>query len=212
MALQVIGAGFGRTGTLSLKAALEILGFSPCYHMTEVFANPDHIAVWDDALNDKPVNWQDFLRDYQAAVDWPVCHFWRELRAAFPQAKFLLTERDPESWYRSFSQTIQAVVQRAPAGVDDPMRLAHGRMVRRLITDLTLGGNFEKDHVIAVYKAHNEAVKRAFGKDLLVYDVKQGWAPLCAYLGMPVPAAEFPRTNSTEEFRARIAPMAEGKP
>ncbi len=210
MALQVIGAGFGRTGTLSLKMALEMLGFSPCYHMMEVFANPPHIRVWDDAVNARPVDWRQFLGPYKAAVDWPVCHFWRELHAAFADAKMLLTERDPESWYRSFSQTIQAVLQIDPAGVDDPVRLAHGKMVRRLITDLTFGGNFEKDHVIAVYKAHNEAVKRALGRNLLVYDVKQGWGPLCAWLGVKVPEAEFPRTNTTDDFLARIAPMAKG--
>jgi len=208
MPMQVIGAGFGRTGTLSLKAALEILGFAPCYHMMEVFAHLDHIPVWDDAAHGKPVNWKDFFKEYRAAVDWPVCHFWRELRGVFPDAKFLLTERDPEAWYKSFSQTIQAVLQIDPAGVTDPMRLAHGKMARYLISDLTFGGNFEKDHVIGVYKAHNEAVKRAFGRQLLVYDVKQGWEPLCKYLGVPVPSAEFPRTNTTEDFLARIAPMA----
>jgi len=211
MSMQVIGAGFGRTGTLSLKAALEMLGFAPCYHMMEVFAHPDHIQVWDDAAHGKPVNWKDFFGDYRAAVDWPVCHFWRELRAVFPQAKFLLTERDPEAWYKSFSQTIQAVLQIDPTGVTDPMRLAHGKMARYLISDLTFGGNFEKDHVIEVYKAHNDAVKRAFGNQLLVYDVKQGWEPLCKYLGVKVPAAEFPRTNTTEDFLARIAPMATEK-
>ncbi len=208
MALQVIGAGFGRTGTLSLKAALEMLGFNPCYHMMEVFAHPDHIPVWDDAAHGKPVDWKDFFKDYRAAVDWPVCHFWRELGVAFPDAKFLLTERDPESWYKSFSQTIQMVLQIDPAGVSDPMRLAHGKMARYLIGELTFGGNFEKDHVIAVYKAHNEAVKRALGGNLLVYDVKQGWGPLCEYLGVPVPKDEFPRTNTTDDFLARIAPLA----
>jgi len=211
MALQVIGAGFGRTGTLSLKAALEMLGFSPCYHMMEVFAHPDHIQVWDDAAHGKPVDWKAFFKDYRAAVDWPVCHFWRELGEVFPGAKFLLTEREAESWYKSFSQTIQAVLQLDPSGVTDPMRIAHGRMAGYMIGEKTFGNRYDKDHVIAVYKAHNEAVKRALGKNLLVYDVKQGWEPLCKHLGVPVPKAEFPRTNTTEDFRARIAPMIEGK-
>jgi len=211
MALQVIGAGFGRTGTLSLKAALEMLDFAPCYHMMEVFAHPDHIRIWDDAAHGKKIDWKSFLGGYRAAVDWPVCHFWRQLHETFPDAKMLLTERDPESWYRSFSQTIQMVMQRDPAGVTDPMRLAHGRMANAIISEQTFGNRFDKDHVIAVYKAHNEKLKRALGSKLLVYDVKQGWGPLCKYLGVPVPSAEFPRTNTTEDFLARIAPMAEGR-
>lgn len=211
MALQVIGAGFGRTGTLSLKTALEMLGFSPCYHMMEVFQNPSHIRVWDDAAHGQPMDWKAFLGSYRAAVDWPVCHFWRELREAFPNAKFLLTERDPESWYKSFSQTIQAVLQIDLENVTDPLRLEHAGMARYMIGELTFGNDYTKENVIAAYKAHNEAVKQAFGKDLLVYDVKQGWGPLCAWLGVAVPAAEFPRTNTTEDFLARIAPMAVGK-
>jgi hypothetical protein len=106
MGLQVIGAGFGRTGTMSLKLALEQLGFGPCYHMMEVFAHPEHNAVWEGATLGQPTDWPAFLAPYRAAVDWPVCNFWRELAVVFPDAKFILTERDPEKWYNSISQTI----------------------------------------------------------------------------------------------------------
>jgi Sulfotransferase domain len=206
--LQVIGAGFGRTGTLSLKAALEMLGFAPCYHMMEVFAHPEHALFWDDATQGKPTDWKGFLAPYRAAADWPVCHFWRELHAAFPDAKMLLTERDPERWYESISQTIFMLMQNIPKISGDPKREAHGRMVRRIIDEQTFHGDYSKENAIAVYKAHNEAVKRALGSKLLVYDVTQGWEPLCRHLGVPVPQAEFPRINTTEDFLSRIAPMS----
>lgn len=209
MALQVIGAGFGRTGTLSLRAALEMLGFSPCYHMMEVFAHPEHSLIWDAAADGKATNWKEFLGGYKAAVDWPACHFWRELHEAFPDAKFLLTERDPESWYKSISNTIFSLMRRGPEPVEDPMRNAHRNMVRHIVADQTFHDDYSRENAIRVYKAHNEAVKNALGGKLLVYDVKQGWEPLCRHLGVPVPVAEFPRTNTTEDFLARIASVAE---
>ena len=209
MSLQVIGAGFGRTGTMSLKLALEQLGFGPCYHMLEVFEHPEHAAVWDAAAHGKPTDWHEFLADYKAAVDWPACHFWRELGEAFPDAKFLLTERDPESWYKSISKTIFVAMERGKDFVNDPVRGPQVRMTRYLITEKTFGGNFAKDHAIAIYKAHNEAVKQALGSKLLVYDVKQGWEPLCAHLGVGVPDTEFPRTNTTEDFLARFTAPAD---
>jgi hypothetical protein len=204
MALQVIGAGFGRTGTLSLRLALEQLGFGPCYHMFEVFAHPEHNATWEAAARGEPVDWAAFLGPYGAAVDWPVCHFWRELAEAFPQAKFILTERDPEKWYTSISKTIIPAITsgRVP---DDPGRQAQLKMAGLVITQKTFENRFDKDHVIAVYKRHNAAVKAALPKErLLVTDSLEGWGPICAFLGVPVPATPFPKTNSTDEFRAMV--------
>ena len=205
MSLEIIGAGFGRTGTLSLKSALETLGFAPCYHMTEVFAHPEHASVWHEAADGAPTDWQAFLGPYRASVDWPGCYFWRELMAAFPNAKVLLSERDPEDWYKSMSSTIFEIIARADAVAGDPVRGPQIRMSSYVVRDKTFGGNIDKDHVLSVYKAHNDAVKREVPPEkLLVYDVKQGWEPLCAFLDVPVPDTDFPRTNSTEEFRNRI--------
>lgn len=205
MSVDVIGAGFGRTGTLSLKAALERLGFAPCHHMVEIINQPETAPLWYDAADGKPTDWQAVLGEYRAVVDWPGCHFWRELAAAFPQAKVLLTERDPEAWYKSMTQTIFEAMRasaRIPAG---ERRTARGGMAYHIVMERTFGGNVDKDHVLSVYKAHNEAVKAALPKDrLLVYDVREGWAPLCEFLGVAVPDEDFPRSNSTEEFRARI--------
>jgi len=205
MSLKIIGAGFGRTGTKSLKAALEMLGFGPCYHMVEVFQNPDHTAIWNDAVAGTPPDWRDFMNGYRAGVDWPVCHFWREMAEAFPQAKILLTERDADAWYDSISQTIFEQLGRVEELADVPVFGPQTRMAHTMLVDKTFGGRLDRDHVIAVYKAHNESVKRAVPPErLLVHDVSQGWEPLCAFLGVDVPDAAFPRTNSTEEFRALI--------
>ncbi len=204
MSLEVIGAGFGRTGTMSLKLALEQLGFAPCHHMSELFAHPEQAPIWDDAAHGKPTDWRSFLKDYRAAVDWPACHFWRELVETFPGAKVLLTERDAEAWYTSMSQTIFDIMARADQADPDPVRGPQIRMATYIVREKTFGGRTDKDHAIAVYKAHNAAVKAALGDRLLVYDVAQGWGPLCAHLGVAVPEAPFPYTNTTEQFRSRM--------
>jgi hypothetical protein len=206
MALAVIGAGFGRTGTLSLKGALEQLGFGPCYHMTEVFAHPEHVPRWRDAAEGRPVDWDAVFAGYRATVDWPACAFWRALVARWPDAKVILTVRDPARWYESVSKTIAVAMQRElPPEAPESAR-AHMAMVRRLVLEATFDGRFEdRGHALAVYEAHNEAVRRALpGERLLVYEVSEGWEPLCRFLGRPVPEAPFPKVNSTDEFRARF--------
>jgi hypothetical protein len=205
MTLQVIGAGFGRTGTKSLKLALEQLGFAPCYHMVEVFGHPDHNEIWEGAALGKPTDWKGFLAPYRAGVDWPICHFWRELAGIFPDAKFILTERDPEAWYKSISQTIIASMERKDEPAD-PVRRRQVRMGRLIVSEKTFGGRIDKDHVIAVYRRHNQDVKDTLpASRLLVTDSPEGWGPLCEFLDVPVPDMAFPRTNSTQEFRARAA-------
>lgn len=206
MALAVVGAGFGRTGTLSLKGALETLGLGPCYHMTEVFAHPEHVPVWRDATEGRPVDWDALFAGYGSCVDWPACAFWRELASHWPDAKVILTVRDPQRWYESVAKTIYLVLQRElPGDAPEPVR-AHHAMVRRLIDEGTFGGRFEdRDHAIGVYEAHNRAVREAVPPDrLLVYEVAEGWEPLCRFLDRPVPAEPFPRVNSTDEFRERF--------
>ena len=202
MRVEVIGAGFGRTGTLSLRTALERLGYAPCYHMLEVLQQTQHAEIWRLALLGEYPAWNHFLGGYRAGVDWPVCHFWRELAQQFPHAKLILTRRDSEAWYASISKTIfEGILNSAPAeGARGPQQ----RMARVLL-EKVFGQRFDKDHVIAVFEAHNRAVAVALAPDrLLTYDVAEGWEPLCRFLQCAVPAEPFPRTNSTAEFRARI--------
>jgi hypothetical protein len=207
MSLEVIGAGFGRTGTMSLKLALEQLGFGPCYHMLEVFRRPGDSERWEEAARGEPTDWRQFLKEFRSAVDWPVAYFWRELWEVFPDARIILTERDPEAWHQSISQTIFEFMRREvdPASLD-PIHRAQRSMGRYVVSESTFGNRFDKAHVLDVYRRHNEDVKRLVPSEkLLVFDGAQGWGPLCAFLGVSVPAAPYPKTNTTEEFRSRAS-------
>ena len=200
--LKVIGAGFGRTGTLSLKHALEALGFDRCYHMTELFDNPGVDEQWDAIVRGAPANWHTIFKGYQATVDWPACAFYKELMQAYPDAKVLLSVRDPEKWYESVANTIYQVSHQNPAHASTP----HGHMVHTLIWQGTFDGRFEdKDYAIAVFLRHIEEVKQHVpAEKLLVYNVKEGWEPLCAFLGAEVPAKTFPHDNDRANFVGRI--------
>jgi hypothetical protein len=197
--LKVIGAGFGRTGTLSIKHALEELGFGPCYHMTELFDKPGVDAQWDAIVRGEPVDWNTVFKGYQATVDWPACTFYKELMQAYPDAKVLLTVRDPEKWYESVTNTIYRVSRLNP----DHALTTHGRMVNALIWQGTFDNRLEdKDYAITVFLRHIEEVKQyAPAEKLLVYNVKEGWEPLCAFLEVEVPAGRpFPHDNDRASF------------
>jgi hypothetical protein len=210
MALKVIGAGLGRTGTMSLKLALEQLGFSPCHHMVEVFAHPEQRDFWRRAAEGEAVEWEDLFGAYKASVDWPSCHFYKELCARYPDAKVILTERDPEKWYESFSQTIQTVMLDNLKD-KDPERRASNRFSELIIAEKTFNLRFDKAHVLDVYRRHNAEVRRVVPKEkLLVFDAPQGWEPLCRFLGVAMPAAPFPKVNSTAEFKSRITAIRQG--
>jgi hypothetical protein len=208
MAIQIIGAGLGRTGTLSLKAALEELGFAKCYHMVEVFARKDDARIWDAAARGELVDWDGLFAGYRATVDVPGCLFYRELMEKYPEAKVILTVRDPERWYDSTRQTIYYSRDAFPgwAAALNPRMRAFRQMIDRL-WDRMFGDRFEdRAFAIEVFNRHNEQVRRDVPSDrLLVYEVSQGWEPLCAFLGEKVPEGKaFPHVNDTAEFRARI--------
>ncbi|MDB5475734.1 MAG: hypothetical protein JWP49_1245 [Phenylobacterium sp.] len=199
MTLKVIGAGYGRTGTMSLKLALDHLGFGPCYHMVEVFKNPQAPLWWIDAAEGRP-DWEKIFAGYASTVDWPNATFYKELAEAYPDAKVILTERDPEAWFKSTQATIFA--NDIPEDATDPWM----RMVGKVVADLFDRRMHDKDRLISVYQAHNARVREVIpAQRLLVYEVSQGWAPLCAFLGVAVPEGPMPKVNSTEEFQGRLA-------
>jgi len=215
MSLKVIGAGFGRTGTLSLKLALEELGLGPCYHMIEVNAHPEHDALWLALARGEASDWRPMLQGYASTVDWPTTYVWKELAAANPQAKIILTLRDPDAWYASAAATIFArmiefetlraeALRSDPAAIDEARR-RHMEMINTLIVENTFGGSLDKDNAIAVFNAHNEEVRRSVPREkLLVYESGDGWEPLCAFLDMPVPSAPYPKVNTTEDFASHF--------
>ena len=217
MALKLIGAGFGRTGTLSLKGALEELGFGKCYHMRETFANAGDAAIWQAAAEGKPVDWDALLEDYQATVDWPGCTFYRTLMERYPDAKVLLNVRDPEAWYKSASDTIyRASRPRFPRSLVPffvpPLRRLI-RVTEAVIWQKTFNNRFEdKAYALKVFNDHVEEVKRVVPAErLLVYEVKEGWNPLCAFLGVPVPDKPFPRLNDSASFNRYAGPRLSGR-
>lgn len=196
MALQIIGAGLGRTGTSSLKLALEHLLGGPCYHMREVHRHPEHVPVWRAAANREAVDWPGLFSGFQAAVDWPAASFWPEICATFPDAPVILSLRDPESWWRSASATIFHAANYADRDSDWYamwMDVVRERFTVRLD---------DREACIAAFHRHNEAVRRGVPSHrLLEWHAGYGWEPLCRLLGLPLPDAPFPHANSTREFR-----------
>lgn len=205
--LKVIGAGFGRTGTASMKAALEHLGLGPCYHMFEVIAKPERIELWGRAADGEPVDWDDVLDGFQSTVDWPGCSFWRQLVDAHPDAKVVLTVRDPQRWYDSTYNTIYQFVKDTGSGADlDDFSRTMRPNIDKLIWNGTFDGRFEdRDHAIEVFEAHNEQVRQGVPADrLLEFEVSQGWEPLCEFLGVDVPSEEFPHVNDAGSIQALV--------
>jgi hypothetical protein len=211
MSLKVVGAGFGRTGTLSLKIALERIGFGPCYHMMEVFPRPEHVAMWHRLAFEQSMDWDEIFLGFHATVDWPAARWWREIAAHFPDAKVLLSVRDPEAWYKSVTDTIyQPMKSPAPDGAPELVRL-QSEMARKAILGETFDNRFEdKAHAIEVFQRHTQEVRDAIDPArLLVFDVREGWGPLCRFLEVPVPDEPFPRLNDTATTQSMIRMMRE---
>lgn len=204
MTLSVIGAGFGRTGTESLKRALERLGFGPCHHMHEVFRDPPSAEVWRAGVRGEPIDLAALLAPYRSATDWPAAYFWRQLCTLHPQARVILTVRDPQAWYASISRTI-FVAQTLPLPPPEDPHYAVHAMAREVVRYGVFKDRLtDPAEVIGVYDAHNAAVRAAVPAGLLLeFDVVQGWGPLCAFLGVPVPDEPFPYGNTTQDFEAR---------
>jgi len=199
MAISIIGVGVGRTGTYSLRMAINQLGFGPCHHMEEVLKNMDvQVPLWSEALKGN-ANWSSIYKDFKSAVDWPTAGFFRELIKEYPTAKFILTERNPENWADSFGSTIYKLIEgkdKAPEKMHDWLNMANAVITK---TGFPLG--LDREGLINGFIAHNKAVREIIPEEqLLVFQVKEGWEPLCKFLNVPVPEEAFPRTNNREEF------------
>lgn len=205
MTLRVVGAGLGRTGTLSLKLALERLLGGPCYHMMEVFSHPEHVASWHEAARGGNPDWEEVFRDYRAVVDWPAASFWPELMEAFPDALVLLSVRDADGWWKSASQTIFPVSRGASGEWRDMVDAVFAARFTSALDD--------REACIAAFERHNAAVReRVPASRLLEWRASQGWEPLCTALGVPVPDEPFPRANTSEEFLGRVSAAGPGPP
>jgi hypothetical protein len=199
MTLKIIGAGFGRTGTASLKMALEKLGIGRCYHMSEVLANPAHIDFWVDVANGRP-DFDRIFADFAATVDFPACIYWRELLAHFGDAKVILSTRDASAWYESTQETILG-----PKWWDFTMQGPFGAMVKATIGQYFDGKVHDREHMLQRFHAHMAAVEAAVPPErLLVFEARQGWQPICAFLDLPVPSERYPHANSEDETKALL--------
>ena len=205
MSLKVLGAGFGRTGTYSLKIALEILGFGRCHHMYEVRQRPEQVAWWMAAARGEILNWDEVFDGFVSQVDWPASYFWRDLSSHFPEAKVILTDRDPDEWYESIRRTILPASEIGRIKDPDPVnRMASEMMYQIALKGIFRGRLADRDFAIALMRAHRQEVIETIAPDrLLVFGVGDGWKPLCEFLEVPVPSTEYPSGNSVAEFRAR---------
>jgi hypothetical protein len=182
--------------------------------MVETIAHPEHDAIWLALAKGETNDWRTILAGYTSTVDWPGLMIWRELAAANPDAKIILTVRDPQTWYASAAATIFARMMefealRADPTAVDPVRRRHMEMVNTVVVEKTFGGSLGKSHAIRVFNAHNDEVRRSVPPGrLFVYESGEGWEPLCAFLGMPVPTTPYPKANTMEEFRSRF-PIAD---
>ena len=206
MALQVIGAGLGRTGTLSLKLALEHIGFGRCYHMSEMIAQiRRHLPLWIESAKGNP-QWDTIFAGYRSSTDYPGCMFWRELVAKYPDAKVILTTRDPDKWFESVSETVFS---------DRHRKMFEANPMMQEFFRLTVFGDIgdrlgDRARMVDYFNAWNQAViDEVPAEKLLVYAAGDGWEPLCAFLGVPVPAEAYPRVNSREEMTERTGDLGD---
>ncbi|GAA3599675.1 sulfotransferase family protein [Nonomuraea rosea] len=201
--LKVVGASFGRTGTSSVRLALETLGFGPCHYMKELFTDPAHAEEWLRVVDGGRPDWERLLGDFTSTIAWPAAFFWRELAAAYPEAKVLLIVRDPDSWYASMSRTLYRT---RPVGTGtEPSLGVRDRVIERIVWQGTFSGRFaDREHAIGVYRAQLDEVRDAVPSGRLIeFTPSSGWKPLCAALGADVPDAPFPVANTTDEYVRR---------
>ncbi|WP_020666489.1 sulfotransferase family protein [Amycolatopsis nigrescens] len=217
--VKIIGAGFGRTGTTSLKVALEQLGFGPCYHMFEVLGDAEHLAHWERiVLEGQSPDWSRVFDGYQSTVDWPSTAYYKEIARAYPEAKVILTVREAEAWYRSTYNTlykfaVQGDEEQAAAHPEVAERLDRlHRVVSKMIWHRTFADRFEEaEYAIKTFAEHNAEVARVIEPErLLVFEVRQGWAPLCEFLGVDVPDGDFPRVNDADSMPQVVGKILSG--
>ena len=212
MALQVIGTGQARTGTTSLKAALEHLGFGKCYHMIELMNHPDHLIYFEKAQRGEDVNWDELLKGYHSACDMPIIAYYKQVIKKYKDVKVIHTTRDPEAWYKSMTDTIFWAVNPSPGRILRMMiRLPFSSTLRKRLKILKFNGKMvteffgndlkDKTKVISHFNEYEKEVFNTIPKtNMLLYDVKSGWEPLCKFLNVPVPSIPFPKSNTKDEF------------
>lgn len=220
MSIKVIGVGGPRTGTSSLKVALEILGYDKCYHMKELLNSPEQVHFWHSLFKTGKTDFETLFEGYQATTDFPGCLAYQALWEQYPDAKFILTERDAEQWHTSVMNTVYPALHRDLMGKLKLMRKmffsARLRKISKVFHLLKENffeglyqGNFaDRNATIQIYKATNAEIRNTIpAEQLLVFNIAEGWGPLCTFLNKPVPDVEFPNINKRENFKTQVKHM-----
>jgi hypothetical protein len=203
MSLKIIGAGLGRTGTHTLALALEKLNFGPCYTVNTLKKNPLHVAIWNEAISGKTVDWQSLYQGYGSAVEWPTVSFFPQVLQAFPKAKVILTLRDAKEWYESARATIFEALELSQYNPNPPGKNRPAvELTRRLVLEIMFQGKYKDEaQAIEIYNQHNLQVREIVSEDrLLIYKITEGWLPLCEFVGVAVPNEPFPKSNDRTKF------------
>jgi hypothetical protein len=224
--MKIIGAGLPRTGTSSLKAALDRLGFGPTYHMFELMQHPEHVERWRPVVNRESVDWERVFAEYDSAVDFPASIYWQELAEAYPEAKVILSVRDPRRWHQSIGSMgpqmpvdgefdMAAMMEQMPPrmrSIFELMPQMNDAAQRMLGPDFTMaGGPMEEETAVEIFERHTENVRAALPADrLLVFQASDGWGPLCEFLGVETPVDEpYPHLNDAATLQRMFATMTE---
>lgn len=222
MAIKVIGVGGPRTGTATLKEALEIIGFGKCYHMEWLFNHQEDLKYWHELFDTGTTNFDRLFDGFQSTVDFPGYLNYQALFKQYPTAKFVLNDRDPEAWYESAKHTVHSVTpQTFTQKLKMLRKMIFSRRFRRLAQSFRLvekylwkgkyNGEFQnKEKTIARYKAFQEEVINTIpAEQLLVYKVSDGWEPLCEFLEVPIPEEVFPHKNKRKNFQEKFKALME---
>jgi hypothetical protein len=214
MTVRVIGAGLGRTGTLSLKLALDRLLGGPCYHGFELFKHPEQLQFWERALDGYAPDWEALLGGYRATMDWPSAAFYADLFRAYPDATVLLSVRDADDWWRSLRDTVLEL-HRSAVDRDDPWERARApaqHLTARVLAERLTPDWTDEVAAKAAFERHNAAVRATIPFDRLIeWRPGDGWRPICAALGLPVPHDPFPHVNNTADYRGAGSRWTETK-
>jgi len=222
MSLKIIGAGTGRTGTVSMKIALEQLGFGPTYHMFELFENPERHVYWKEAIETRQTDWDKALAGYNSSTDYPCCEFVTELYNYFPDSKVILTSRSPESWYESAKRTIYTATPNLGQKIKILAKLPFNKRLRKVmpvfplidhVWDNIFEGRFHDKHfaINKFMEMEQKVISTIPKEDLLIFKLGDGWAPLCEFLGVPIPQTEYPHTNNRSKFNRNLNMIRNGQ-
>jgi hypothetical protein len=205
--LRVIGVGLPRSGTSSLQAALELLGFGPCHHMSELIDKPDQSVQFLRAYDGHKVDFHTLMKGYGSAVGSPVADFYKEIRQAYPQAKLVLTVRDSsEKWLESFDTTLRIVfLSKIFYCIVYLMKIVRlSCLVARKSGEKwtyeigQIGPQFHDQYNARIINENKAG-------EVLVYNVKEGWPPLCKFLGVDIPQnIPFPNLNEAQHIKRQI--------